>query len=446
MQRQDADFDGLDLQEFDECIDIVNEREPLTLITGAAGTGKTTLIRYMRRHFEQAATQRNMVVVAPTGVAALNADGETIHSFFRFKAAPATSFLKTIRADRSRADLFQALDLLVIDEISVVRADLFDAIDKSLRTQRQNPEPFGGVQVVVMGDMLQLPPIVETAERKIFGPGQRYATPFWFSAQCLRKDLTRPDGLPVREVLLEKPFRQSEPDFYRILNAIRMQEDLEWALETLNARCCRQPDEQQTVTLVPTNRLADNINRQRLAQLPGETRRYEAKLTGAFQRTNRRGPAPKSLALKVGAQVMMLRNDSQRRWVNGSMAEVVALAEDRVDIQIGGESHAVEPVTWEAYRHSYDAEQQHIGSELEGSYQQLPMTLAWGITIHKSQGATLDRMALDLSSGTFASGQVYVALSRCRWLAGLCLLQPLTTKDLRADPALLQYYRALAEA
>ena len=440
MQPLKDDFDDLDREEFDVVLDIIDERDPLTLITGAAGTGKSTLVRYMRHHFSRPDTRRNMVVLAPTGVAALNAGGETIHSFFRFKPAPAMSFLDQIRPQRSRESVFGHIDLLVIDEISMVRADLFDAMEKAMRVQRRSKQFFGGVQVALVGDMLQLSPVIEARESEFFGPGGRYASAFWSGAECMR-------GLSLREVLLEKSFRQTDADFARLLRAIRMQDQLAEALAEINARCCRPPDgDEDGVTLVTTNRAADRINAQRLERLPGAAMSYEAEVSGVFERASRSGGAPRSLTLKIGAQVMMVRNDANRRWANGNLAEVVDLEASHVVVQLADSDvpYRVEPETWEAYRYDYDAEQRCIASTLDGSYRQLPMMLAWGATIHKCQGVTLDRMALDLGGGTFAHGQAYVALSRCRTLDGLRLIRPLAPQHLQQDMEMLRYYQDLS--
>ena len=412
------------------------------MVTGAAGTGKSTLVRYLRQRFAQPDAQRNVVVVAPTGVAALNAGGETIHAFFRFKPAPAMSFLNQIGRQRARAAVFERLDLLVIDEISMVRADLFDAMEKAMRVRRRNGQLFGGAQVVMVGDMLQLPPVVDAQESEFFGPGRRYASAFWSGAECLG------EGVALREVLLERAFRQTDPDLARILRAVRMQDGLPAALDELNARCCRPLGGEDAVTLVTTNRRADRINARRLANLPGPARLYEAEVAGAFERSGRRGPAPRSLALKVGAKVMMVKNDAARRWANGHLAEVADLGDDHAVVRLAGSGEAcrVEPEAWEAYRYDYDAERQLVVSELDGSYRQLPMMPAWSATIHKCQGVTLERMALDLGGGTFSNGQAYVALSRCRTLDGLSLTRPLAPGDFRQDPEMLRYYRNLSGA
>lgn len=402
-------------------------------LTGKAGTGKSTLIR---RFISE--TDRNVVVVAPTGIAALNVDGYTIHRLFSISTTTSLEDVRTGRYYPGRfAKILGSLDTLIIDEASMVRADLFDQVAAAL--QRFGPvpgTPFGGVQIVLVGDLYQLPPVVHEAEAGYLNA--RYATPYFFSA-----DNFRSSDFPT--VALTTVFRQQGDDrMAAILNEIREGVLVGHARDQLNARTdpdFEPPDDEFWLTLAPTNRLVTARNRQRLERLPGDEITYLAKQSGDLTLFD--PPVEETLRFKVGAQIMMLNNDQFDRWVNGTLGRVTgARLDDGLVITVdftNGETADVRPYTWEATRPVVDGGA--LRREVIGTYTQLPFKLAWAITIHKSQGQTLDRMVVDLSGGMFSFGQLYVALSRCTSMSGLVLKRPVLPKDLRTDKRVVRFLR-----
>lgn len=400
-------------------------------LTGKAGTGKSTLIR---RFMSQ--TDRNVVVVAPTGIAALNVEGYTIHRLFGFNSTTSLADITTGRYYPGRfARTLKALDTLIIDEASMVRADLFDKIAAALHRFGPDPgTPFGGVQIVLVGDLYQLPPVVTEAEAGYFT--DRYRTPYFFSADTFRRD-----EFPM--VALTTVFRQLGDDrMTAILNEIREGLLLGHAQEQLNARTDPDfvpPDDEFWLTLAPTNRLVTARNRQQLERLAGEEIVHHARQTGDLSLFD--PPADETLRFKVGAQIMMLNNDPSDRWVNGTLGKVVARvagAEAAVVVEFTDGSRAeVGLNTWEATQPVVDGGSLH--HEVCGTFTQLPFKLAWAITIHKSQGQTLDRLVVDLTGGMFSYGQLYVALSRCTSLSGLVLKRPVLPKDLKTDRRIARF-------
>jgi ATP-dependent exoDNAse (exonuclease V) alpha subunit len=406
----------------------LTEGEGNLFVTGRAGTGKSTLLTSLRDLIAD-----EMVVVAPTGLAAVNVGGQTIHSFFGFPP-------RLIRPDdirRSRnGRLMRRLKFLVIDEVSMVRSDLMWAIDQSLRVNRGRPrEAFGGVRLALFGDLHQLPPVVNEAEvaehlESIHGG------PFFFSVAALR------EGAGTHLIELSQVFRQKDEALLGVLNKIREGEADEDDLALLNERVhpIRSLAEGEPyVILTPTNAAANRINMAYLDRLPGAPRPYQAATTGEFSTSAQ--PTEQTLMLKPGAKIMLLRNDPDRRWVNGTIARVSRLAEKRVWVEIGGDEHEVEQVSWESRRYAYDKAAEKIVETVAGTFTQFPLRLAWALTIHKSQGLTLDKVYIDLGRGTFAHGQAYVALSRCRALDGLALARPLRPSDILFDPAAMGYRR-----
>lgn len=395
-------------------------------LTGKAGTGKSTLIRQFISQ-----TDRNVIVVAPTGIAALNVDGYTIHRLFSF--APGTT-ADQVRGDRYYpvrfAKALKALDVLIIDEASMVRADLFDALEVALQRFGPRPgQPFGGVQIVLVGDLFQLPPVVADGEGEYFVT--RYATPYFFSADCFAIN-------EFRVAHLTRVFRQAgDSHLIDILNAIREGSIDEGARAVLNSRTLSgfdPPDREFWLTLTTTNRIATARNRTALDRLPGEPHVSEASVTGDMDQAD--PPNDKRLEYKIGAQVMLLVNDPGDRFVNGTLGTIVRIATDEglpivtICTRGGGEVE-VTPHTWEITRPSVEGGR--IRQEVVGTFRQLPFRLAWAITIHKSQGQTVDRLVVDLSGGTFAYGQLYVALSRCTSMEGLVLHRDVIPKDLKTD-------------
>ena len=412
--------------EFAAARDFIAESSGNLFVTGRAGTGKSTLLKALRD-----AIGDTMVVLAPTGLAAINVGGQTIHSFFGFPP-------RLIQRDDIRRSLngrlMRKLDYLVIDEVSMVRSDLMWAIDQSLRVNRGRPrEPFGGVRVLMFGDLHQLPPVVQQGEIAAHLEDE-HGGPFFFSVPALR------EGTGTYRLELEQVFRQTDNDLIDVLNAIREGNVTRDDLAMLNRRVhpIRTLSEGEPyVILTPTNAAAKRINTAYLDALKGDAQRFEAGITGDFNENVQ--PADQALELKVGAKVMLLRNDADRRWVNGSVARISRLAPKQVWIEIAGKEYEVDPVSWEHRRYAYDQAAEKIVETIAGTFKQFPLRLAWALTIHKAQGLTLDQVYVDLGRGTFAHGQTYVALSRCRTLEGLALARALTPGDIQFDPSAMGY-------
>ncbi|MCV7170818.1 AAA family ATPase [Mycobacterium manitobense] len=419
--------------EFRHALDLLAGGRHLFL-TGKAGTGKSTLIRLFMADID-----RNVVVVAPTGIAALNVDGYTIHRLFGFRT---TTTLDDIRSGAYRPGRFTktlaSLQTLIIDEASMVRADVFDMVAAALERFGPAPgAPFGGVQIVLVGDLYQLPPVVSEHEAGFFTTA--YETPYFFSARSFDRD-----DFPT--ISLTTVFRQLGDDrMTAILNEIREGVLLGHAQQQLNARADADfvpPDDEFWLTLAPTNRLVTARNRQHLERLPGDELFHQARASGDLSLFD--PPVEETLRFKVGAQMMMLNNDQGDRWVNGSIGRIVGVGYDRygavVEVEFPDGSVAdVAPYTWEATRPVVSGSS--LGREIIGSYTQLPFKPAWAITIHKSQGQTLDRVIVDLTGGMFSTGQLYVALSRCTSLAGLVLKRPVLPKDLKTDRRIARFLR-----
>ena len=398
----------------------VRSMAPVVFTLGRAGTGKTRLLKHLA-----ASEDRNHAIVAPTGLAALNAGGQTIHSFFGiapFAVGP------TLEGARLRRRLLKKLDLLLVDEVSMVRADLIDVMDMALRTARETDAPFGDVQVVFFGDFLQLPPVTPQRDAQILHE-MDYRSPYAFDAQVFRRT-------DAEFVEMQIVHRQADEYFAGILGRIR-NGDAE-AAEELNEACVGPHREGRVpILLTSTNRLAEQYNERGLNALPGEMRLYQGQIADRFGKD--RLPAPQLLGLKPQARVMAVRNDPAGRFVNGSLGTVIACSDTIVDVKFDARADVVpvEAASWESVR--YDLEGSKLTTTVVGSYKQIPLAPAWAITVHKAQGLTLDDVRVDLGRGAFAPGQAYVALSRCRTLEGLSLARPLTGQDLILDPALERF-------
>lgn len=416
---------GLEVTEdFQRAFNLMEQTRDHIFITGKAGTGKSTLLRFFRDN-----TKKNVAIVAPTGIAAINAGGSTIHSFFKFPTGVVTN--KDIKKLSNKRDLFKALDALVIDEASMVRADVMDAIDLSLRLNRGIDKPFGGVQVILFGDLYQLPPVIDDKEVKRFLDDTYGGCPYFFAARVFREA-----HLTMLE--LSKVFRQKEGWFIELLDKVRKGEVSDTHLRLLNSRVSLVPPRDEPAVILTTRRdQASEINLSELRKLPGREYIYKAKITGTFDEASY--PTDRWLRLKEGAQVMLLRNDPFGRWVNGTLAVVKELSESLVKVFVSGVTYSVEPVTWEKTEYYYDPHERKIESRVVGAFQQLPMSLAWAVTIHKSQGKTFDRVIIDLGRGAFEHGQVYVALSRCRSFDGIYLRTPIRPHDIRVNPLVKKF-------
>ncbi len=414
------DIHNIELNEqFQQAVDLIERQGHSLFITGKAGTGKSTLLHYLR-----ATTTKETVVLAPTGVAALNVGGQTIHSFFQL---PPTLIDPQTMRRRRNTKLLQKLETLIIDEVSMVRADVMDGVDVALRLSRNNLQtPFGGVQVVLCGDLFQLPPIVRDAELQTFFDEQ-YGGPYFFQAHVFA-------GLRPYALELTTMYRQQDDTFIRILNKIR-EHDLDAELfSVLNRRVISTntlPRRDGFITLTTTNDAALRINKACLAQIHAKLYAYPASVTGIFDPAI--FPTEQVLELKRGAQVMMMKNDAEKRWVNGTLGTISALSEQKIRVEIAGTSYEVEPETWQNIQYHYHRETNRIEEEVIGTFVQYPLRLAWAITIHKSQGQTFDNVLIDLGRGAFAHGQTYVALSRCRSLEGIRFSRPVTPRDILFD-------------
>lgn len=407
---------------FAEAWELLEHSSENVFITGKAGTGKSTFLNYIRSK-----TGKNLAVVAPTGVSALNVKGQTIHSFFGLDP----HFIDIDKIGRRRnKQLYKNLELLVIDEISMVRADVFSALEKVLRVNGPvEGAPFGGVQICVIGDLFQLPPVVTRDESEVFHAF--YETPFFFSSPAF-------EWANFTLVKFDEVFRQSDVPFIRALNKLRVGYADEPLLSFLNERAGQTPPEdQETVTLCTTNKMAEAMNKKRLASLDIEGVVYKGKTSGKEGWGRSTFPAPEKLELKVGAMVMFTKNDPDKRWVNGTLGRVESLNKKDVEVTIldGPLPKKVTVTTekWSAIKYVYDEENEALKEEEVGSYQQLPLMLSWAVTIHKAQGKTLDWVTIDLGSGAFAPGQLYVALSRCRQFEHIYLKRPVRHRDVLCD-------------
>jgi hypothetical protein len=410
--------------------DVMESTRQHMFITGRAGAGKSVLLRYFREN-----TKKRVMVAAPTGIAALNVKGQTIHSLFNL---PFELYQPgKLQANPRLYTLLKRIDTLVIDEISMVRAELLDAIDERFRKACRTDEPFGGKQVIMFGDVYQLPPVVETKLVPYFE--RTYGGYYFFNANVWKQT-----AFKIFE--LTQVFRQKDPIFKSVLNAVRDGSVMESQLEQLNTRYgVAIPDDGKTITLAPTNNLVTNINQKRLRQLDGETYEYHATLLGKI--SDKDFPTEEIIELKVGAQVVLLQNDKDKRWVNGTVATVTALekydkkkkTEDKITVCVDGIDYQLEKATWEKIRYEYDHAEDEVKAEVVSSFTQFPIRLAWALTIHKSQGQTYESVALDLTTSTFAPGQMYVALSRATSLEGLYLKMPVKAKDIIVDPKVKEF-------
>lgn len=414
--------------------DILHELESSRehyFITGRAGTGKSTLLSIFRN-----TSRKRIAVLAPTGIAALNVRGQTIHSFFGF---PPRMIDRADITPRRNKRLYRNLDTIIIDEISMVRADMLDNIDYFLQVNRASPEPFGGVQMIFFGDLFQLPPVLASPfEKQYFRT--HYESPFFFSSRVWqREDAT------FYKIELQKVYRQEERGFVRLLDNIRTGTMDYDDLMDINERHVDVPEDlDYVITLTSINKVANQINQHRIRTLEGEERSYAASVVGNFDA--RLFPVDLHLTIKTGAQIMFVKNDPQRRFVNGSIGKVVDCQHDKITVSAptpDGEIKVfdVERLEWEVLKYQLDEDNANgIKTKVVGSYKQYPIKPAWAITIHKSQGKTFDQVIIDMGSGAFAAGQTYVALSRCRTFHGIYLRKPLTPRDIMVDPVVVEFY------
>ncbi len=415
--------------------DFIKETDCHIFLTGKAGTGKTTFLYGLKEK-----TPKRMIITAPTGVAAINAGGVTLHSFFQMPFGPhipgrgSAAHLRQKKIKKEKIEIMKSLDLLVIDEISMVRADLLDGVDEVLRRYRRSQEPFGGVQLLMIGDLHQLPPVARDEDWDLLK--QYYDSPYFFSSQALAR-------AELIAIELKRVYRQSDPGFIQLLDRVRNNNLDPVSLQKLNQRHIpdrKQQDHKNQITLCTHNRQADAINQDRLEALAGKKRCFEAEVEGAFPEYSY--PAPALLALKEKAQVMFVRNDPspKKLYYNGKIGEVTRISSQAIRVKCPGDAEeiSVEPVTWENIQYSVKPASGEIVENRVGSFCQYPLKPAWAITIHKSQGLTFEKAVID-ARAAFAHGQVYVALSRCKTLEGLVLSTPITSGAVKTDAAVADF-------
>jgi ATP-dependent exoDNAse (exonuclease V) alpha subunit len=437
----DFDPDGIEvLEQYDKIIDFVKRKGKVLFLTGKAGTGKSTAIRYVKHMIPKS------VVVAPTTIAAENVKGSTVHSFFGFP--PRLFNPEDISVPKSKVPIIQDLDLLIVDEVSMISSTLVDAMNIALRQAKNSNQPFGGIPVLFVGDLFQLPPIVENEEiRKYFsGVEERYDTEFFFSADVLKED-----NVEVEAIELEVVRRQDESSskdnkhFVEALNNIRTETgDIFSCIDFLNEKCFEAMQDDpfdNAIALVPTKSKARSINKNNIAAIESESRMYKGHCDSLTSEDIKRFQAPDELELKVGAQVVFVHNNKPD-WINGDLGTVTAMYDNRIEVRIHKTGY-VRDVTREEfgkYRYHYNTEKKKIELKLIGKFIQFPLALGWAITIHKSQGMTLEKAIVDIDGNAFADGQTYVALSRVKSIEGLKLGSELTYGDVQVNKSILRFY------
>lgn len=452
-----TEIDGVKLDlnnaEFMRALDLAVNTNESFFLTGKAGTGKTTLLKYLRE-----VSEKNMIVLAPTGVAAINAGGQTIHSFFQIPPSiyspddprlstdisaykegddnVQTSLYENFKYSHEKKKIIRSLELMVIDEVSMVRCDLMDVVDKLLRAFRDDDFlPFGGVQVIFIGDVFQLPPVVTAEEANILF--RFYKSEFFFSSKVVK-------SMHLRYIEMQKIYRQSDRNFIDLLNRVRenrmLTSDFQ-LFKSITKPSFVPAESEHYITLATTNATVNGINEEKLDEIWAEEMVYDAEITGEFFEKDY--PTDAELVLKPGAQVMFLKNDRYRRYFNGKIGTVTSLGEDEIYVSVDydddlPEEIAIKREVWKNMRYKWNAEKKCIEEETIGTFKQFPLRLAWAITVHKSQGLTFERVIADIGE-SFSAGQVYVALSRCTTLDGLVLSSMITPSSIKTDSRVVAF-------
>ena len=403
-------------EDFKEVLDLVENSDKSMLVTGRAGTGKSTLLEYIREH-----TKKRVVVLAPTGLAALNIEGQTLHSFFRFPP----HIIDPHDIKKVYSGIYKIADAIIIDEISMVRADLLDAIDVFMRMNGREPnKPFGGVRMFFFGDLYQLPPVVESQDGAVLN--KVYSSPYFFDSKVMK-------SFPIEIINLTKVYRQKDPLFIEFLDKVRLGNIETKDLEIINNKVGEKKNE-DAVIIIPTNKVANFINNEKLDKLSGKLYTYNAAVSGDFKIRGINLPVDLEFNLKKEARVMFVKNDKNGQWVNGTLGKIIDLEDDNVKVELDdGTIVSTGAVDWDKIKHEYEPESKRILAKVTGKLTQIPLRLAWAMTIHKCQGQTLDNVHIDVSPGVWEYGHTYVALSRCRTLEGLGLETKIWPNDIKAD-------------
>ena len=427
----------LDNPEFQNAWDLINHTHQSIFLTGKAGTGKSTFLRYICAN-----TRKKYVILAPTGIAAVNVGGVTMHSFFKMPFKPLLpddpdylprTIRKTLRFPRDKVKLIKELDLIIIDEISMVRSDMIDYMDRVLRIYNENMrEPFGGKQLLLVGDIFQLEPVVTSDMRSIL---KRYYNNFFFFNANAFHDANL---VPIE---LRKIYRQTDSTFVSMLDRVRVNHATKQDIQLINSRCLTKydaPKDSLVMTLATRRDTVDSINEEHMNELTSKEYVFEGKIEGTFPSQNL--PTSQRLAIKEGAQVIFIRNDKEGRWINGTLGKVCSLSKDNMKVELeSGDIYDVVPEIWENMQYAYNEEKKVVVENVLGTFKQYPVKPAWALTVHKSQGLTFNNIIIDFAGGAFSSGQTYVALSRCTSLEGIVMLRPIDERDIIVNPQVVEF-------